>query len=342
MRVLVTGATGFIGSHAVAQLLEAGHLVRVLVRNAEKLQPVLGPLGHSAREVEIQIGSLESSEAIERGLSDCEGLLHCAGLFSPNREDESLLQKTNVDGTRTILEAAARANALERVVYVSSMLALFPPHGETISADDPVTEPTSMYARTKAEADRIARRYQDSAAETKAPPLSILYPAAVQGPDDPTFSIGPQLVANAVQEQKVLVTEGGLAYSDVRDVARTIVAIFDERTQTARLMSPSFFVPHETYKEILERLTERPITAQRVPGWALRAMGRVGDFGSRFGWGGDTSTRLTYEAASILTRSVPVADAEARHLLGREPITADASFRDLIEWMRQVGHLEKS
>jgi len=329
MRILVTGATGLIGCHCVASLLDAGHCVRVFVRDSTKLDSVLGPFGRAEANVEVALGSVGDREAIRVALADCQGVLHCAGLFSPERQDEALLIETNVEGTRNVLEAAAEVG-LERAVYVSSMLALFPPSGEWMTAEDDVAKPSSMYAATKADAERIARELQARL------PLTIVYPTAVQGPDDPTFSIGPQLVANALRVGKVLVTEGGLATTDVRDLAAVITAIFHGKTSQRRLMAPTFFVPHDRYHALLESLSGRSLEVQRMPGWLLRMFGRVGDVAQRFG----RSVQLTYEAAEVLTRSVPVDDREARRILGREPISDEEAFRDLIAWMVAAGHLD--
>jgi len=325
----VTGATGLIGCHCVASLLDAGHTVRVFVRDSAKLDRVLRPFGRGEADVEVALGGVGDREAIRAALADCQGVLHCAGLFSPDRQDEALLVETNVEGTRNVLEEAAGVG-LERAVYVSSMLALFPPGGERMTADDEVAKPSSMYAATKADAERIAREVQARL------PLTIVYPAAVQGPDDPTFSIGPQLIANALTVGRVLVTEGGLATTDVRDLAAVITAIFNGKTSQRRLMAPSFFVQHDRYHALLESLSGRSLEAQRMPGWLLRVFGRVGDVAQRLG----RSVQLTYEASEVLTRSVPVDDREARRILGHEPTGDEDSFRDLIVWMVAAGHLD--
>ena len=329
LKILVTGATGLIGCHSLAALLEAGHAIRVFVRSPAKLDAVLAPFARSASDVEVAIGDVGDSRAIRQALVGCNGLLHCAGRFSREREDEPMLVETNVEGTRHVLEAAAEAD-LERAVYVSSMLALSPAPGREMTAEDAVARPDSMYAATKARAESIARVFQERM------PLTILYPAAVQGPHDPTFSIGPQLIANALTEGRVLVTEGGLATTDVRDLAAVVAAVFDGRTSATRLMAPSFYLRHERYYELLELLSGRPLQAQRVPGWLLRLLGRLGDVAQRLG----RPTELTYEAAKVLTRSVPIDDREARRLLGRPPIDDERSLGDLIAWMVEAGHLE--
>lgn len=331
MRILVTGATGLIGCHAVSALLDAGHCVRVFVRDPEKVGRVLDPLGRSAVDVELAIGEIGDAAALDAALEDCAGLLHCAGLFSPERKDAERLEWVNVEGTRVALESASR-RALDRIVFVSSMLALFPPHGRLMRAEDEVTTPRSMYATTKARAERLARALQESGA-----PITIVYPAACQGPHDPTLSTGPQLVVNALRDGRTLVTEGGLAYTDVRDLAALLVAIFAGKVQSSRLMAPSFFLSHADYRALLSALSGREVRAIRIPGWLMRGLGRCGDLSQRWG----RSALLTSEAAAVLTRSVPLDDREARRALpGGEAISAETSFRDLLVWLEDAGHLE--
>ena len=235
MTILVTGATGLIGCHAVAELLSGGQAVRALVRDAEKLERVLAPLGHACRDLEVIEGELNDRAGLMRALGGCTGLLHCAGRFSPDRADAPMLWETNVEGTRYVLEAG-RSAGVERAVYVSSILALFPPAGPSLTAADPVATPAEMYASTKAEAERAARAAQSEM------PLTIVYPAAVQGPHDPTFSVGPQLVADALRNGRVLVTEGGLPSTDVRDLVTLIRCVFEGAATSTRLMAPSFFM----------------------------------------------------------------------------------------------------
>ena len=332
MKILVTGATGLIGCHAAAALSEAGHAVRLLVRDPSKLDSVFAPFGRSARDFEVTVGSIEDPAALDEALRGCTGLLHCAGRFSPDRREAEALRETNVEGTRRILEAAERIQPeapFERLVYVSSILALFPAPGPEMHATDDVASPDEMYAATKADAERVARAAQERL------PLTIVYPAAVQGPDDPTFSIGPKLVADALDAGSVLVTDGGLPSTDVRDLARLFVALFGGEAHSERLMAPAFFVEHADYHRLLCAPTGRDLRAQRLPGWLLRGMGRVGDWMGLLG----RPVQLTSEAAAVLTRSVPVDDAEACKLLGRPPISAEKSFQDLIVWMAAAGYI---
>lgn len=330
MKILVTGAAGLVGCHATAALLDAGHEVAALVRDSAKLDAALAPFGRSRRDVELVRADLEEADAIRRAVAGREGVLHAAGRYSRIPDEADLIQRINVGGTRTVLEAAARAG-VGRIVHVSSMLALFPPQGAIMCADDPVVTPRSTYACTKADAERIAREVQTRA------PVTIVYPTAVQGPHDPTFSAGPANVANALRDRRTLVTEGGFPYTDARDLAAFLVALFAGKLAAPRAMAPSFYVTHEDYRRILERVTGHSIRAIRMPGAIMRGLGRVGDLVQRFG----RDVPLTFEAAEVFTRSVPVDDRDARAVLGRAPIPAEQSFRDLVRWMAEAGHVSR-
>lgn len=331
MKILVTGAAGLVGCHATAGLLAAGHEVATLVRDVGKLDRALAPFGRSSRDVEVALADVQDAEAVRRAVAGREGVLHAAGRYSRIPAEAELIHRINVDGTRTVLEASASAS-VARIVHVSSMLALFPPQGPLMTPDDPVVTPRSTYAVTKAKAERIAREVQARA------PVTIVYPTAIQGPHDPTFSAGPENVANALKQGVTLVTPGGFPYADVRDLADLLVAIFAGRLSARRAMAPSFFLSHADYRDLLVRLTGRKIRAIRLPAAGMRLAGRIGDFVQRFG----VDVPLTFEAAEVFTRSVPVDDRAARAVLGREPISAERSFADLIRWMAEAGHVSRA
>src|SRR5262249_45340648 len=99
--VLVTGGTGYVGAHAVAALVAAGHRVRVLARAPERVQAALGPLG--VDDVDAEPGDVTDQGAVERALSGCDAVLHAASVFSldPRRAEE--MRSVNVRGTEIVL-----------------------------------------------------------------------------------------------------------------------------------------------------------------------------------------------------------------------------------------------
>ena len=319
-----------IGCHAAAALAAAGHRVTALVRDPEKLVRVMAPFS-AGSAVEARRGDITDPESVRRALEGCEGLLHGAGIFSHSRGDAELLDAVNVQGAENVLTAAVEAR-LERILFVSSAMAIFSPGLSQQRASDPVAVTRNMYSSSKARAEQCARSLQEGGA-----PLLIVYPSAILGPHDPTVGSAPGVMAEAMRGGRILVTEGGLAYTDVRDLAELFVVLFAAADPPRRLMSTSEFLTHPRYYEHLCELTGRELKAQRLPGRALRWMGRTNDVVQALRRG---SSRVSAEAMNILTRSVPVDDAEARGLMGRDATPMRNSLRDTLSWMHEAGILE--
>jgi nucleoside-diphosphate-sugar epimerase len=332
MRVLLTGAGGLVGAHTVAALLAEPDrfAVRALARSPGKLHAALAPLGVRPAQLEVTQGDVTHPASVRAAVAGCDAVVHAAGLYSADVNDEALMQRTNVEGTRCVLEAAVAAGA-DPVVHVSSYLALFPPCGEMMGADDPVTTPQSAYARTKAEAETIARALQASGAA-----VVTLYPGAIHGPLDPTFGASPAYLADAIRTRRMLVNRGGRGYIDARDLAALIARTLEPGLGPRRFMCGGRHVADADVLRLLCKLTGQPIRALRIPGPVLRTMGRFGDL-YRLLTG--RAPALTYEAACVITRSVPCDDSAALALLGLEYIGMEQSLRDLLVWMTRAGHL---
>jgi dihydroflavonol-4-reductase len=187
--VLVTGGTGYVGSHSIAALARAGHRIRVPARSPDGIGATLGPLGVDG--VETAIGDVTEPAAVEGALEGCEAVLHAASVFSLDPRKAAEMRSVNVRGTDIVLGSAHRLG-LDPIVHVSSELALLPPaDGEVLTPDSPVGRPRWAYCRSKADSELVARRYQALGA-----PIVSVMPAAVWGPHDPRFGEGVTLAAN--------------------------------------------------------------------------------------------------------------------------------------------------
>jgi dihydroflavonol-4-reductase len=123
MRVLVTGGTGYVGSHTVAALVEAGHEVRLLVRARERVAPAVAPLGLRPSDLDTIVGDVTDPAAVEEAVRGCEAVVHAGSAFSLESRDARRIRQLNVRGTDLVLGAAHRAG-LDPIVYVSSIVAL--------------------------------------------------------------------------------------------------------------------------------------------------------------------------------------------------------------------------
>ncbi len=327
MRVLVTGASGLVGSHTVAALRARGHEVRAFVREPARLERALAPLG--AGGIESARGDVADRSAVERALAGCQAVVHAAAVVSLDARRAAELERTNAEGASNVLEAALKAG-LDPVVHVSSLSALFPPTGPRLDADEPVKEPRGGYARSKAAAERIARRLQTAGA-----PLVIFYPGGVWGPHHPSLGEGLATVMRFVRMGFLPIVPGGIPVIDARDLGAALAAALRPGAGPRRYMAGGHLLHTRELRALLARLTGRRFPGLRVPGAALRVAGLLGDLASRAGW----TTGVTREAMGTLTRAVPTDDSKLESELGVALRPVEETLRDMLRWMIEQGLL---
>ena len=172
MKVLVTGASGFLGSHIAEQLSKDGHAVRALVRktsNRKFLETLPG--------IELAEGSVEQSDRVEAAVNGVDAIVHAAGLVKARSAEE--FHATNVGGTANVVEAAKKlVPKLRRLVYVSSLAAIGPSEDGRPLRGDEKPHPVTNYGRSKLEGEGVVRAAKDTLKVT------IIRPPAIYGPRD--------------------------------------------------------------------------------------------------------------------------------------------------------------
>lgn len=323
---MLTGATGFVGSHTAAALVRDGHEVRALVRSADKLASIFGPRGITMPEVVM--GDVTDEGSVVEALTGCDAVIHTAGIVAIDKSREAEMVATNVEGTRNVLGKAVDMG-LGPVVYTSSVSALFPPPTPTMTPDSPIAAPENAYGRTKAEAEAYARELQDAGL-----PVITVYPGGVMGPDDPVFG--------EVMRALVLIAKGGVPHTtggflavDVRDVAAILVAALKVH-EPRRYMAGGHF---QTWPEVAANIssaTGRGVLRWPVPPSLLRGLGKIGDSIKRIA---PFSLPLTHEAMNIVTNQVPTDDSATVADLGVDFRPVVETYRDSLRWLVDQGHL---
>jgi dihydroflavonol-4-reductase len=166
--LLITGATGYLGSAVVHLAVRDGYDVRVVVRDAQRAAALL-PAG-----VDVVVGDLADTAGLERAARGCSGVVHLAGSVGGTPEE---LRRANVDGTAAML-AAARAAGVERFVFTSSAAAVIDETG--LVAEEPVRPPalTDPYSMSKVAAEELVlAAAEDGPAAVVASPVSIYGPS---------------------------------------------------------------------------------------------------------------------------------------------------------------------
>lgn len=172
MKVMITGASGFLGSHVAQQLVEAGHEVRALVRKTSDTRFL-----RTLPSLSLCEGTVEDRESCLAACRGVDAVIHAAALVKARNEAEFHL--ANVLGTRNVLDGAlAAADTLRKLVFVSSLAARAPtPDGNPL-APDATPNPVTTYGRTKLAAEQLVLAAQDKLHVT------VVRPTGIYGPRD--------------------------------------------------------------------------------------------------------------------------------------------------------------
>lgn len=327
MHVLVTGGTGFLGSHTVAALLQGGHTVRLLVRSPRRMETGLGPLGVAG--LDHVVGDVTDADAVARAIDGCHAVIHAASVVSLHVRDAASVLETNRTAAELVLGRAVAAD-LDPVIHVSSIAALAGGTAENpVTGDFPLTESTGTYARSKAAAEQVARDLQAA-----GHPVVTVYPTMVMGPHDPNLGEGIKAWRNLLRGTIPVLPPGGTHVVDVRDVAAAHLALLRPGQGPRRFVIAGHHATTTDVVRGLEEATGRSLRVGTIPAGLVHAGGRVVDALQRV-----LPLRLPfgYEAASTLTRDTRCDDAATWKALGITPRPLQETIADTVRWMAEEG-----
>ncbi|KAJ3673695.1 hypothetical protein LUZ60_005687 [Juncus effusus] len=176
MKVLVTGASGFLGGRLCLALAAEGHAVRAFVRRSSDLSSLRLP----AEELELVYGDVMDLDSLLKACEGCEALFHVAALVEPWLPDPSKFYTVNVGGLENVIKAFGQTNTMKKLIYTSSFFAIGPTEGTEIADERQMHKGKSFcteYEKSKFIADKVALK----AAENGVP-IIILYPGVIYGP----------------------------------------------------------------------------------------------------------------------------------------------------------------
>ena len=169
--VLITGATGFLGSSVIESLIRSGYKVRALVR-----RPSVPALNDRAN-VELVMGDICQPDTLLSAVEGVDYVIHCAGLVKAHSQNDFF--KVNVKGTENLLQAISSVSPpLKRFVHVSSLAAAGPNVGNQPDVSIENANPVSDYGNSKLDAERVLEKYHDRW------PITVVRPPAIYGPGD--------------------------------------------------------------------------------------------------------------------------------------------------------------
>lgn len=331
MRALVTGSAGFIGSHVVRVLLEAGHDVRAMHLPADDLRNLRG------LDVERFPGDVTDEDALARAMVGRDWVFHLAALYRLWTPDPQLMHRINVEGTRKVLAAAKQAGVL-RVVHTSS-IARFGGQGPGRRGDETSAFALGItgdaYAQSKADAHEIAL-----AAAASGQDVVLVAPTGPVGPGD----VGPtptgKIMIAAASAPVLLSPETTTNLADVRDMARGHL-LAAERGKAGE----SYLLGHRdlTVREVAEMVARVRGEAQpfvEVPFGMATLAGHGALFASRHVTG---APPLVTPAAVAISKLGLAADCtKAVRELGLPQTPLEIAVRDALTWWEREGYLPRS
>lgn len=325
MRIMITGATGFIGYHTALALMEAGHEVSLLVRNPDKMRRLFGRgvIKHYTR------GDIADPRAVGKALQDCDAAVHVAALVSTHAADEERVYATNLEGTRNVIGGALE-QGIDRVIYVSSVTALYDPRAAVLDEDSPPGSGSGGYGRSKVACEKYVRALQE-----RGEPVTITYPATVLGPDTPEMTEAHVGLQTYLARFVPLMSSGN-QYVDVRDIARVHRQVLEEGAPSDRYVLGGHYLSWRELAGVLESLTGTRILKLPVSGAFMRFAGGLADRLARFL---PEDFPITREGLTYATNWVTMDNSRVERELGLAFRPVEETLADSIRWLVAEGHL---
>jgi dihydroflavonol-4-reductase len=324
MQALVTGASGFIGSHLVELLLKKGYTVRCMLRKSSSTAWL------KDLPIEIVYGDVFDVAALEHAVRGVDYVYHSAGLTKAKKKED--YYKANAEGTRLLLDASIKVNpSMKRFVFVSSQTAVGPSPSATPVTEDIPPHPITTYGRSKRAAEEIVLAAKDRL------PATIVRLPAVYGPRDKdiyaffnTMRGGLQPVAGFHDKFVSLL--------HVADIVRGLVMAGESPVAAGQtyFLSSSRIYGWDEIGKITRQVLGRKALTIRIPEWGIYTISAFAEFFSLFS---SKPALINFEKAKDMVQDYWTCDSgKAKRDFGYEQhISAEEGIKETIDWYVKQG-----
>jgi dihydroflavonol-4-reductase len=328
MTTLVTGSTGFVGSHVTRQLVAAGHSVRVLVRPSSNLK------GLEGLPVERAIGDLRDSLSLSRALNGVRTIFHVAADYRLWTANPDEMYASNVEGTRRLFEMAGEAG-VERVVYTSTVATIaVPAHGGKLPSEDTRATLEQMighYKRSKFLAEVEAMR-----AAAAGLPVVIVNPTAPVGPGDWKPTPTGRIIVDFLNGRMPAYVDTGLNVVSVEDVAAGHLLAASKGRIGERYILGAMNMTLKQILQTLASITGRSAPRLRLPHAAALVAGYADEWIARLT---GREPQIPVDGVKMSRHRMFVQSDKAERELGYKTSPVEDALRRSVHWYLEHGYV---
>jgi len=336
MKCFVTGASGFIGSNLVHELVARGHQVKVLLRPDSDAREI------ARLPVEFIRGDVLDRKLLEKEIQDCGWCFHVAASYQLWMRNYAPMYEINVEGTRNVLEAAGKAGCL-KIIYTSTVGCIGLPK-EVNGKITPATEAehvtdeqmTSDYKRSKFRAEGVAF----DMARKKGLPVVIVNPSAPVGPHDVKPTPTGQIIVDFLNRKLPAYLDTGLNWVHVRDVAIGHILAAERGNIGERYIlgnQDGNWTMQETLK-VLAELTGIPAPRMKVPHWVAHGVAKVNE---KISFVTRKPPRVPLAGVKMAKHKMWFNPEKAIRELGLPQTPPKEAFAEAVKWFRENGYVKK-
>ena len=328
MKAFVTGATGFLGSHVARALAEQGAQLRLLVRPTSNLKNLEG------LKAETATGDLRDSASLEKAMSGCDTVFHVAADYRLWVRDPAEMYRSNVDGTKAILEAA-RKQGVSRVVYTSSVATMgFTSDGHPADEDSSVSlaDMIGPYKRSKFMAEQIALEAGRSGMH-----VVTVNPTTPIGEQDVKPTPTGRIVVDFLKRKFPAYVETGLNLVDARECARGHVAALERGMPGERYILGGENLTLKQILDTLGKITGLPSPKVKLPYIFAFAAGVVDE--AITGHLMKREPRATVDTVRMGKKKMFASSDKAERDLGWKIVPVEDALSRAVDWFRANGYV---
>lgn len=327
VKALVTGSTGFVGSHIIRLLNADGHSVRALHRKSSRLDALAG------LEYESALGDVLDEDALRAACMGCDWVFHVAAVADYWQADEAYMMAVNVEGTRRVLRAAREAG-VKRVIFTSSAAAVGI-RRDGLPADEnvPFTLPPHKfpYGYSKVKAEEVVQY----AVEHYGQDVVTVNPVVILGPGDLNMISGRFITEMVRLQWTIPITSGAVGVADVRDIARWHILAAEKGRAGARYILGTANYSYADWYQLVATAVQVKPPIFPLPALVLPVIAHGVDI--LRGWG--IQLPVDADQARLGAKNITFDYGKAWDELGPPTIEMPRSLHDTYQWYLAHGYI---